>query len=380
MSEKRITELDSLRGIAAFTVLINHCALVYPIVSDFFHTRDVHNSGPVLKSVMFSPVHSLWNGHAAVILFFILSGFVLSVSHYNKEGTPSYKTYLIKRMCRLYIPYFVTLAISVLLVNFYQKQPVATASEWFNGMWQQSIDLKGFIGYLFLQGDLYKLGTTLWTIVVEIEIALILPFFFILIKKGGFLQNMLLLIVCIVGFKLLRRTPLVTIIPDLNNLYYLPFFLFGGIIYKYRDTIKQVQLPAMVVIFVFFPAALVLYNWDWVLPWFIKFSPNHILYLVTDYMVAFGGCLFIISCLLHLPGYKRIMNKPVFMFLGDISYSLYLVHPILLLIIVHAFSPVSYNVLIFVVILSSVLFAYFYYLAVEKPSIRLGRSLAKATA
>ncbi|MBC1475042.1 acyltransferase family protein [Listeria grandensis] len=58
---KRLYFLDSLRGLAALTVVLGHLAATY--YSDYFI---VHLFGPL--------------GRSAVILFFILSGIVLSLS------------------------------------------------------------------------------------------------------------------------------------------------------------------------------------------------------------------------------------------------------------------------------------------------------------
>src|ERR1035437_6618026 len=140
MNSKRISELDALRGIAAFIVLISHCFAVYPTVYEIFCSRSLINTNTILKYFTFSPLHIFWNAHAAVILFFILSGFVLSVSHYT-DSKFDYGSYLIKRMCRLYIPYFAIVTISVLLINFYQgKHGINNLSYPFSESWSSKIN------------------------------------------------------------------------------------------------------------------------------------------------------------------------------------------------------------------------------------------------
>ena len=73
--EQRIAALDGLRGLAAATVAIGHGLDVFPTV------WLASNHGPAagaLGWLTYSPLHLLWAGHEAVILFFVLSGFVLA--------------------------------------------------------------------------------------------------------------------------------------------------------------------------------------------------------------------------------------------------------------------------------------------------------------
>ena len=141
MKEERITELDSVRGIAAFTVLIHHCLLAIPVIFNLYFSHDVYSAPAFMKFLIFSPFHIFWNGHAAVILFFILSGFVLSISYYD-HSRYNYPGYVVKRFFRLYIPYFVIITISALLLDFaHSNNGIDSFSVWFNKMWSKKISL-----------------------------------------------------------------------------------------------------------------------------------------------------------------------------------------------------------------------------------------------
>lgn len=70
----RFDELDSLRGIAATVVVVAHFTGIFLPGAVF--AKDGHYAWERLVS---TPMHLLTSGHAAVGLFFILSGFVLSV-------------------------------------------------------------------------------------------------------------------------------------------------------------------------------------------------------------------------------------------------------------------------------------------------------------
>lgn len=75
LGKKRIESLDSLRGIAAFVVIIFHCLLSFHIFYDANYNFEFDNWLVELFTV--TPLHTLWAGKEAVLLFFVSSGFVL---------------------------------------------------------------------------------------------------------------------------------------------------------------------------------------------------------------------------------------------------------------------------------------------------------------
>jgi len=65
---RRFEELDSLRGLAAFTVVINHHLNALPQV---FDQRVYGRDEWWLAALKYSPLHAFWGGHeAALHLFF----------------------------------------------------------------------------------------------------------------------------------------------------------------------------------------------------------------------------------------------------------------------------------------------------------------------
>src|ERR1700752_5319544 len=90
-ASSRYEEMDSLRGAAAMMVVLNH----------FFLASYPTGRSEDLVRFLADP---LQNGPAAVILFFLLSGFVLSIPVW-REKSQSYRVFLTRRVCRIYIPY-----------------------------------------------------------------------------------------------------------------------------------------------------------------------------------------------------------------------------------------------------------------------------------
>ncbi len=76
--KNRLEELDSLRGIASLTVLIGHFIGVFTLIQ--MDTSDLGFSNAI-NLLKYSPLHIIYAGHEAVILFLVLSGFVLALPY-----------------------------------------------------------------------------------------------------------------------------------------------------------------------------------------------------------------------------------------------------------------------------------------------------------
>jgi len=125
--KRRLTSLDAVRGIAAFVVILHHCYLAMP-------DQPLSTFTALLSS---RPLRVFHNGGAAVIIFFVLSGYVLALPFFSGRQ-PSYTRYVVKRICRIYIPFAVALCIAVLLYTITDRQPVADAADWLNTRWPVS--------------------------------------------------------------------------------------------------------------------------------------------------------------------------------------------------------------------------------------------------
>lgn len=178
----RFEELDSLRGLAATTVLIHHLSLVVPIV---FLNETLKNT----------PFHILWAGHESVILFFVISGFVLALPYLNNISL-SYKNYLVKRFCRIYIPYVVSILCAVILMGVYSRMGIPELGKWINNTWTTPFSSDLFFKHIFLlgsfDGDTVTFNPVIWSLVHEMRISIIFPILVYFIAKTGWKRNILL--------------------------------------------------------------------------------------------------------------------------------------------------------------------------------------------
>ncbi len=171
----RILHFEALRGIASIIVVLHHFTLsFYP---------SLHQAGEGMGALIYqSPFFLMLNGKAAVALFFVLSGYVLTIGTFNR-GIDTYDSAMAvtRRFVRLLLPAFLSVLIAAILfwVGLFKFETVAaiTGSEWFGnyafdgmletsqpGPWQVIAD--GSYGP-FLFGH-SALNTNLWTMQLEL--------------------------------------------------------------------------------------------------------------------------------------------------------------------------------------------------------------------
>jgi peptidoglycan/LPS O-acetylase OafA/YrhL len=122
--QQRLISLDALRGLAALVVVFAHCYETLPEGQRWI----TDHSSPWDKVTR--PFH---NGQAAVALFFVLSGYVLALPFLQGQ-VMEYRTYVLRRICRIYLPFVAATGLAALLAGFAVHGEVAGASQDFNAL------------------------------------------------------------------------------------------------------------------------------------------------------------------------------------------------------------------------------------------------------
>jgi peptidoglycan/LPS O-acetylase OafA/YrhL len=100
-SKGRLDYLDSIRGIAALVVVLHHCWLGTAPASFSSHNSLASITLASVTSILLYGLNRFFaSGRSAVIIFFVLSGFVLACSLLARR-TP-YVSYAVKRVFRIY--------------------------------------------------------------------------------------------------------------------------------------------------------------------------------------------------------------------------------------------------------------------------------------
>jgi peptidoglycan/LPS O-acetylase OafA/YrhL len=364
-SDTRLRQLDSLRGIAALLVVFNHYFQTIPekirlgaSVNDLWILSTWESFSTWLR---FSPLRILVNGQAAVDIFFVLSGFVLAIP-LTKNYQPSYWSFTIKRFCRIYIPFAVVLMVVATAYTIIPTDHSSTASRWMNETWA-AVKQAYLLPHLLMTGNLQDmaLDPVMWTLVHEMRIALILPLLFFLIRKRGALQTVGACLIISVLFSL-RMSSIGG--SWLSTFHFLWMFAAGSALAFYRAPLAQYSNHGALTRGFFWLLALALLIIPFDRVW-------------ADFLIGTGACLTIFLCLPKCE-ITRLLVSPIPLWLGRVSYSLYLIHLPILIIAMTANLGISNLASAFLLtFVATLISAEVTFRTVESPSHRLGIWLSR---
>lgn len=147
----KISGLDSLRFICALWVMLNHLG-----VGDL----GLEKSQP-LQWLLRGIMGSLFNGPAAVIVFFLISGFCIHIPQVQGQSL-HLGSYLIRRFVRILLPILMIHPVSVLT-----KVPLTLLSQ--SILWSVTCELIYYLLYPFLGGLKARFG---WTRIIGFSFVL----------------------------------------------------------------------------------------------------------------------------------------------------------------------------------------------------------------
>ena len=314
----QILIINSLRGLAATAVCFYH--FVYSTV-DFIENETV-------RSIFYF-------GHKGVELFFIISGIVIPLSLINSNySLRNWKNFMLKRFIRIEPPYLVAVAIGFTLLVLRNFVPGTVSAD----LIPSTKEVVLHLGYLipFFENTRW-INDVFWTLAIEFQYYLLLSLLFpLVLQKQLILRITFYMIFIGIGF-----------LPV--SIYFFPHwgpYFLVGIVYILRRTerIGSLEFGALVVLLI--PIIYYLFG-------------------AIDLGIAFVAILVI-----H---YFSSFKTKLTLFLGKISYSLYLLHAIIGASFVnylshHVSGGFQKALLVVAGFLISLGSAYLLYRFVEKPS------------
>ena len=343
--QTRRLELDGLRGAAALSVFFSHFIAFFP---DSNFINYIQSSG----------FRILWDGSAAVNLFFILSGFVLTLSLLKKKI--SFPIYFIKRIFRIYPAYYLSIIIGVFFIFLSRYGNTQGLSLWAQSFWKGHLSLKTLFYHIVLvkNFDSHSINPVIWSLAIEMKMCLFIPFITFILTK----------------YKL-RITHVFILFFSFFLSFYVPFFQF---------------LPE------FIAGAIIACNYNFLYGLILKLNKMKLIILFICMVLLYGnrflfaqlvskseffcvhlsglGSVFLLLIVSRINFFKKILSSKFGLFLGETSYSFYLLHLPFLLIISSFVTPLTNSILIsglltlFVVYLIS----FFIYKKVELKFIKFG--------
>jgi peptidoglycan/LPS O-acetylase OafA/YrhL len=356
---RRLPELDSLRGIAALTVVFGH-------LLHFIPQYPASAWNDVVAWLRITPFFIAFAGHEAVILFFLLSGFVLCLPWLDGRRS-AYVPYVVRRLFRIYVPYLVAVFAAFTCALVFYTGALPEFGHWVNRPWSTPVSWEGFSDHLMLLGSFKNahFNPVIWSLVHELRISLIFPFVVVLLGRVGWRWSVGIALTSS-GVAVITTKLLGTSTDYLYTLHYLGFFIFGYLLARHRHEIGQAYTHS--------PKAARCALW---ILGITAYGYGHLMRFVAlqDWVVAIGAGIFIVLAL-YDPAWRRVMAWTPARFLGSISYSLYLYHAVILLAFLHLFHGrlpliLAVGAAFFATLLISALSWHL----IEKTSIRAGKVL-----
>ncbi|MDP9126705.1 MAG: acyltransferase [Pseudomonadota bacterium] len=360
----RFKSLDSLRGLACLIVVLHHLGLSVP---ETFRTRFVEDLADLFSA----------GARFAVLLFFVLSGFVLALPYYAGKND-AYVPYLVRRFFRLYPPFALAIFVASLLLGLSNKPSSPLLSGWLAEFWTVPLT-PGLIASHMLMTDVHQSATILdrpiWTLIVEMRIALIFPLLILFVKRFGWpgvVASMVAAFLCSKIQAALGEPSVMVAESPAGSLFltgrYVPFFLFGIItaasLDQYGKILNRVSRTCQGAIFICSVLLCVFLN--------LK-RPGGDGYIDILYGLM---AMYLIAVCAVVPAVSATLSARTCVWLGNISYSLYLIHlPVLLGIVILLLGHASLVVTMAVAVPSMLLIAHMMHYLIERPSMNLGRKL-----
>lgn len=375
---RRYNEFDGLRGLLALWVALAHvvCWCGFGRIA-----------GEGFKPKLWS---MLTGADAAAECFIILSGFAIATLLQRERTT--YGRYMLRRVLRIYPVYIVALLLAIwmapatgMIINtvswhgdFYmdwqRTAQMRQEAAWGGHAWAHVLLLQGLLPRTVMEGVSVTFLLPAWSIGLEEQFYLVAPFLLWLLRRSWGLVAVLLVAVAGQVLQSYWNNPVNASLP-----FWLPFFLVGigssylaGLLERNRETMKHwggaVAFSALI-------GAM-----------FLAREPLPFLIWAVACPVALGAWSGFASWIGRFVGW--VLNNRLAQWIGQVSYSLYLLHwplIIMLLGVLHRYDPGLPKQVVLALMLGIgmpviFLLSWALHVTIEKPFIRLGRRLAKAEA
>ena len=271
-SKFRIHELDSLRGLAAISVVLYHFTTQY---------FNIFNDETTVNFLNFK------YGHYGVQLFFIISGFVIFMT---TSRISSAKDFIFKRFIRLYPVFWVCVTITYIITNLYPIGLEVSNKDFFLNFTM----IPSLLGFKNVDG-------AYWSLIPELFFYLLILFLIIFnitkrIITIGFIW--------LLGSALFYLGYVNNFISNLLNLKYAILFMAGINFYLIKNNIKSKNVINHIQIILCVTISFLNSNWE--------FSAFFIFFILVFYAFCYD--------------LLKFLNNKILIYLGSISYSLYLIH------------------------------------------------------
>lgn len=375
-SRARLVSLDGLRGVAALIVVFHHASLMYQPFAATYLGGDVPVPGSAAWWLSHSPLKLLTAGPESVIIFFVLSGFVLTLPVLSPRPF-DWMAFFPRRIVRIGVPVVASLVLAAALALLVPQIPRHGTSAWIQETSVYPVTFQSFVLNLDPLNIGHFLNNPLWSILWEMVFSMSLAVFVglaVILKRVWPLALAAVVAVTAVGMNTTAA-----------SFHYLPAFFVGALaavllprIHRLGERVSSWRLGG-ILWFTALVGALLLLIVTWLTP----------ATLPPALTSALGGlqpvaALIILVCCLEWSPLSRLLSTRAFRWAGMISFSLYLVHVPIILTSYYLFRSLPLPVVAVLGALIALVVSVAFYWLVEKRahglSKRAGELMARAFA
>lgn len=306
-SAKKIQSLDGIRAISCLFVIIGHFSYLYApaLIAKFGNTL-----GETLTFM-------IGNQYTGVTFFFVLSGFLITnllIIEIKKTDKVNFKNFFIKRVFRIFPAYYFYFAFILIWIRAFKLVSISNQ------------DIVAIVTYTYNYLSLLNPWHTghFWSLSVEEQFYLLWPVMFLLTFKkintrlpwGIILFSPVLRILTYVLFPSLRARISILTHTRFDALMFgclLAYYYHMGKFNFFNDIIKKYRLQFIGAFHVFCFSRFLQ----------IQFEGKYLL-PVGYSLDCFFMCILIIYAIENKSLVTKILNLPILVHLGTLSYSLYL--------------------------------------------------------
>ncbi|MCI0158190.1 acyltransferase [Leifsonia shinshuensis] len=365
---RRLSALDGLRGVAALIVVVHHVSLLYPPIAATYMGGQTPHPGSISWWLTYSPLKLLTAGPEAVIVFFVLSGFVLTLPLLN--GRPfDWMSYYPRRLVRIGLPVVCSILLAAALALLVTQNPEHARSSWVAATSVYPVWIERFVANLDPMAGDFALNNPLWSIYWEMAFSMMLPLF---VGAAVLLRRWWPLLLALAVFAVFLGKD-----SRADGFHYLPAFFVGAL--------AAVGLPRLRAV----GTRISSWRVGW-LVWLVALAASALL-LISTWFVPAGhpmtsttlvglqplAALGLIVCCLEWRPLGALLSLQPFQWAGRISFSLYLVHVPIIVALSYLLRGASLPVVAGLAIVSALGVAVLFYWLVERRSHGLSRWFGK---
>ncbi len=368
---RRLPEIEGLRGLIAASVVLHHSLDVLPAVHNSAGTHGL----TALNVLKYSPLSVFLPGPETVLFFYLISGFVLALPFVDGRA-PGFLRFVVKRVTRIWPAYAAACVLAFVMASVVGGSAVPSLSGWLAGAWRKPVTATTVVQHLTLVTDFPHGGfdPVIWSLIHEVRVSLVFPFLAILVLRRRRWWPAL-------AASIAAAYAAMELMPSgqgngswFLTAEFLQFFVSGILLARHRSTvIERIRAAKPLTRLALTAGSLLLYTPPW---WMSQISHAGAPFLDLECVLAATAGLLVSA--IGSPRAAAVLCTGPLQYLGRVSYSLYLVHAIVLLALLHLFYgrlPLAFLlVALWPLSLGLATLGERY---IEQPSIALGRRLTR---